>query len=63
MSKEKILIRKSDGKVFRFVFKSYWSNVESDDGERDIVKYFNIMKEVEYVSREKGDSYILSEED
>lgn len=58
MTSDSILIRKTDGKKFKVTFLSHWSDIQSEDGETDYVKWgFDDI----YVSNSKGFSYILEE--
>lgn len=56
MTSTSILVRKSDGKKFHVTFLSHWSDIASDDGETDYVKW---GWDNEYVSHSKGHSYLL----
>jgi len=54
-----IYTRRSDGKVFRLTFLSHWSDIQSDDGETDSVKWYGNDSQGElYVSASKGHTYV-----
>lgn len=58
----KTLKRISDSKEFKVIFHSHWSEIASDDGEDDYVKWYgaetvdNKTYEL-YVSNSKGHAY------
>lgn len=60
MTSDGILIRKSDKKVFKVTFLSHWSDIKSEDGETDYVKWIGSD---EYISHSKGHGYILQGKD
>lgn len=60
MTKNSVLIRASDKKKFKVTFLSHWSDIKSEDGEEDYVKFF---WDGEYVSHSKGHHYYLEEEE
>lgn len=59
MMSDSILIRKQDNKKFKVTFLAHWSDIESEDGEKDTVKWLGSN---EYVSHSKGFGYILQEQ-
>ncbi len=51
--------RKSDGKVFRCTRNAHWSDIRSEDGETDSVKWYGNDSSGElYVSDNKGHDYV-----
>jgi len=50
-----VLKREADGKLFRVIFLSHWSEIQSDDGEVDYVKCYGPDL---YVSANKGHGYV-----
>lgn len=62
MNHKSTLTRKSDGKKFKVTFLSFWSDIESDDGEKDTIKWLwgGCGNDItEYISCKKGNTYIL----
>ncbi len=52
--------RRDDGKIFTLKLLSHWSDIESDDGEQDCVKWYGGSKDGDlFVSASKGFSYVL----
>lgn len=51
------LIRSRDGKSFRVTWLAHWSDIESDDGEQDCVKWYG--GDDLFVSASKGFTYVL----
>lgn len=56
-----ILVRKSDGKTFEVATHGHWSEIVSQDGERDSVKWLGGdgtgLNGAEYVSHSAGHHY------
>lgn len=60
MTRGSILQRMNDGKLFRVMLLSHWSDIQADDGEPDRVKWYgSIGKHEAYVSASKGHTYEL----
>ena len=55
MLSRSILKRESDGKLFKPVYLSHWSEIRSDDGETDHVKLYGPAL---YVSATQGHGYV-----
>ena len=51
------LIRERDGKAFRVTWLAHWSDIESDDGEKDTVKWYG--GDGLYASASNGGTYVL----
>lgn len=58
------LIRKQDGKIFRPMMTEHWSEICSEDGEKDFVKWYGTDSDgtqtfLSYVSATRGFTYFL----
>lgn len=63
MTSRSILIREADNKRFHVKALSHWSEIVSDDGETDVVKWYGGGGSCQlYVSASKGYSYKVDEE-
>ena len=54
MTSKTILRRQQDGKLFKVAMLGHWSDIQSDDGETDSVKWYGPG----YVSVAKGSTYV-----
>jgi len=61
MTSTSILTRTTDGKKFRVAVLSHWSDIVSEDGETDSVKWYGGNKRALFVSASKGFSYEVDE--
>ena len=59
MTSKSILIRDTDKVEFRVVRLGHWSDIISDAGETDLVKWYGPG----YVSNKKGFSYTVKDEE
>jgi hypothetical protein len=55
-----VLVRESDGVLFKVISVGHWSSIVSESGETDSVKWYGMSGErLAYVSASQGFSYLL----
>jgi hypothetical protein len=61
MNQNSLLRRTSDDKIFKVVSLAHWSEIESEDGEKDTVKWYGVGADgvLDLVGATSGQTYRL----